>query len=198
MVWRNGFAFELSDEEKFACETAANFAAKEIAPRAAQIDRDHLFPQELLPKMGALGLMGSVVPVEYGGSGLSTVAYALIVEELSAACASTGIIVSAHTSLCMTPVIQYGTLQQKEEFLPALAAGEGLGCFALSEPSTGSDAASITCGYTRDGDDFIINGTKNWITNGPEATVCVFSALTTRVSSVFGRANFHDLHNHDK
>lgn len=176
MVWRNGFAFDLSDEEKFACETAGSFAAKEIAPLAAQIDREHLFPKELLPKMGALGLMGSVVPIEYGGSGLSTVAYALIIEELSAACASTGIIVSAHTSLCMTPIIQFGTPQQKEEFLPPLAAGEGLGCFALSEPSTGSDAASITCGYTKDGDDFIINGTKNWITNGPEATVCVLFA----------------------
>ena len=131
MVWRNSIAFELSDEENFACDTASSFAAKEVAPLAAKIDREHYFPSELLPKMGALGLMGSIVPEEYGGAGLSTVAYALIIEELSAACASTGIIVSAHTSLCITPILDYGTPEQKSYFLTKLASGEALGCFAL-------------------------------------------------------------------
>jgi butyryl-CoA dehydrogenase len=176
MVWRNGFAFDLSDEEKFAFETANSFAQKEVAPLATKIDQEHYFPRELLPKMGALGLMGAIVPPEYGGAGLSTVAYALIVEELSAACASTGIIVSAHTSLCVSPILHFGNSEQKEKFLPKLASGEALGCFALSEPGTGSDAASITTTYRQEGNEFVLNGTKNWITNGPEAGVCVVFA----------------------
>ena len=173
MVWRESVAFELSEEENFACDTARAFAEKEVAPLAAKIDQEHYFPKELLPKMGDLGLMGAIVPPEYGGAGLSTLAYALIIEELSAACASTGIIVSAHTSLCVTPILDYGSEEQKRYFLPRLASGKALGCFALSEPSTGSDAAAIATTYKRDGDDFILNGTKNWITNGPEADVCV-------------------------
>jgi butyryl-CoA dehydrogenase len=176
MVWRDGFAFDLSEEETFACETASTFAQREVAPLAAKIDREHYFPRELLPKMGDLGLMGAIVPPEFGGAGLSTVAYALIIEELSAACASTGIIVSAHTSLCVSPILEYGTQEQKEYFLPRLASGKALGCFALSEPGTGSDAAAISTTYRRDGDDFILTGTKNWITNGPEADICVVFA----------------------
>jgi len=117
MVWRDSVAFDLSEEENFACDTAKAFAEKEVAPLAAKIDREHYFPRELLPKMGELGLMGAIVPTEYGGAGLSTLAYALIVEELSAACASTGIIVSAHTSLCVTPIMDYGTPEQKQYFL---------------------------------------------------------------------------------
>ena len=118
MVWRDSVAFELSDEENFACDTAHTFAQNEVAPLAAKIDREHYFPRELLPKMGDLGLMGAIVPQEFGGAGLSTLAYALIIEELSAACASTGIIVSAHTSLCVTPILDYGTDEQKRYFLP--------------------------------------------------------------------------------
>lgn len=178
MVWRDSIAFELTEEENFACETARAFAEKEVAPLAVKIDREHYFPRELLPKMGALGLMGAIVPQEYGGAGLSTLAYALIVEELSAACASTGIIVSAHTSLCISPIIEFGTEEQKEYFLPKLASGRALGCFALSEPGTGSDAAAIKTTVRREGDEFVISGTKNWITNGPEADVCVLFATS--------------------
>jgi butyryl-CoA dehydrogenase len=126
--------------------------------------------------MGDLGLMGAIVPPEFGGAGLSTVAYALIIEELSAACASTGIIVSAHTSLCISPILEYGTQEQKEYFLTRLASGKALGCFALSEPGTGSDAAAIATTYRKDGDEYIVTGTKNWITNGPEADICVVFA----------------------
>jgi butyryl-CoA dehydrogenase len=194
MVWRESVAFELSEEENFACDTASAFATKEVAPLAAKIDREHYFPRELLPAMGDLGLMGAIVPVEYGGAGLSTLAYALIIEELSAACASTGIIVSAHTSLCITPIMDYGSDQQKGYFLPRLAAGKALGCFALSEPSTGSDAAAITTTYKRDGDSFIINGTKNWITNGPEADVCVvFASSDTSKGNKAISAFVHDM-----
>ena len=194
MVWRNSIAFELSDEENFACDTAASFAAKAVAPLAAKIDREHYFPSELLPKMGALGLMGSIVPEEYGGAGLSTVAYALIIEELSAACASTGIIVSAHTSLCITPILDYGTPEQKSYFLTKLASGEALGCFALSEPGTGSDAAAITTTYRKEGEEYILSGTKNWITNGPEAGVCVVFATSDTNKGNKGISAFvHDM-----
>lgn len=194
MVWRESVAFELSEEENFACDTARAFAEKEVAPLAAKIDQEHYFPKELLPKMGDLGLMGAIVPPEYGGAGLSTLAYALIIEELSAACASTGIIVSAHTSLCVTPILDYGSEEQKRYFLPRLASGKALGCFALSEPSTGSDAAAIATTYKRDGDDFILNGTKNWITNGPEADVCVVFASSDTSKGNKGITTFvHDM-----
>jgi butyryl-CoA dehydrogenase len=194
MVWRDSIAFELSEEEQFACDTAHAFAEKEVAPLAAKIDREHYFPRELLPQMGALGLMGAIVPQEYGGAGLSTVAYALIIEELSAACASTGIIVSAHTSLCVTPILDYGTPEQKQYFLPRLAAGSALGCFALSEPGTGSDAAAITTTYRKEGNEFVLNGTKNWITNGPEAGVCVVFATSDTTKGNKGITAFvHDM-----
>jgi len=194
MVWRDSFPFELSDEENFACDTAHSFAEKDVAPLASKIDRDHYFPKELIPKMGELGLMGSIIPPEYGGSGLSTLAYALIIEELSAACASTGIIVSAHTSLCVTPILDYGTEEQKKYFLPRLASGQALGCFALSEPSTGSDAAAITTTYREDGDGYVINGTKNWITNAPEAGVCVvFASHDTSKGNKAITAFVHDM-----
>lgn len=194
MVWRDSVAFELSEEENFACETAHTFAQKEVAPLASKIDKEHYFPRELLPKMGALGLMGAIVPTEYGGAGLSTLAYALIIEELSAACASTGIIVSAHTSLCISPILEFGTKEQKERFLPRLASGAALGCFALSEPGTGSDAAAIKTTVRRDGEDFIISGTKNWITNGPEADVCILFATSDTTKGNKGICAFvHDL-----
>ena len=176
MSWRDSIAFELSEGETFAYETSSKFAREVVAPLAAKIDQEHYFPKELIPQMADLGLMGAVVPEEYGGSGLSYVAYVLIIEELSAACASTGIIVSAHTSLCTAPVLEYGTEDQKKEFLPLLAGGKKLGCFALSEPGTGSDAAALTCTARKEGDHYIINGTKNWITNGPEAGICVLFA----------------------
>lgn len=194
MVWRDSVAFELSEEEHFACDTAHAFATKEVAPLAAKIDREHYFPRELLAPMGSLGLMGAIVPQEYGGAGLSTLAYALIIEELSAACASTGIIVSAHTSLCITPILDYGTPEQKQYFLPRLASGSALGCFALSEPGTGSDAAAITTTYRKEGNEFVLNGTKNWITNGPEAGVCVVFATSDTTKGNKGISAFvHDM-----
>lgn len=194
MVWRDSIAFDLSEEENFACDTAKSFTEKEVAPLAAKIDREHYFPRELLPKMGALGLMGAIVPQEFGGAGLSTLAYALIIEELSAGCASTGIIVSAHTSLCISPILEFGTKEQKQEFLPRLASGKALGCFALSEPSTGSDAAAIQTTVRKEGDEFIVSGTKNWITNGPEADVCVLFATSDPSKGNKGICAFvHDL-----
>jgi butyryl-CoA dehydrogenase len=186
--------FPLSPEEELAVDTARDFAQAEVAPLAAKIDREHHFPRELIQPMADLGLMGVFVPSEFGGAGLSNVAYALIIEELSAACASTGIIVSAHSSLCVSPIIEYGNEAQKAEFLPRLASGKALGCFCLSEPSSGSDAASISCTYRREGDEFVINGTKNWITNGPEADVAILFATSDTSKGNKGISAFvHDL-----
>lgn len=177
MVWQDGFAFALSEEEQMVRETARSFARKEVLPLAAALDAEHRFPKELIPQMGGLGFMGAFVPGDYGGAELSTVAYAIIIEELAAACASTSIICSAHNSLCIYPILAYGSEEQKQTFLPELASGSKLGCFALSEPGTGSDAATLTCSVKPVGDEFEINGTKNWITNAPEADTCILFAM---------------------
>lgn len=176
MKWEDGFYFDLSDEEKASQEAARNFATKEVLPLAAKIDKEHYFPKELIPKLGSLGFFGVCVPEEYGGSGFSQVAYCLVIEEISAACASTGVILSAHNSLCLSPIIDYATPDQKKMFLPKLASGEHLGSFSLSEPGTGSDAASMTCKVEVKGDSFIVNGTKNWTTNGPQSDINILIA----------------------
>lgn len=176
MSWVDGFAFDLPEDVLMVQESARQFAEGEVLPLAARIDREHWFPAELIPKMGALGFMGAFIPAEYGGADLSILAYALIVEELAAACASTAIIVSAHNSLCVAPLLEFGSEEQKKMFLPDLASGRSLGCFALSEPSTGSDAANLLCMVKKEGDDYIINGTKNWITNAPRAGTCILFA----------------------
>ena len=113
-MWTDGFAFELDEDTRLAQEMARSFAQDKVAPLAEKIDKEHYFPRELLPQLGELGFMGAAVPAEYGGSGLSYVAYALIIEELAAACATTSIIVSAHHSLCIAPILDYGTEEQKQ------------------------------------------------------------------------------------
>ena len=175
--WVDGFEFELSEEVRMVQDMARSFSEKEVLPMAAEIDQEHKFPKALIPKMGALGFMGATVPTEYSGSGLSTVAYCLIIEELAAACASTSIIMSAHNSLCLSPIANFGTEEQKKAVLPSLCSGESLGCFALSEPGTGSDAARLTCKVEKKGDKYIVNGAKNWVTNGPEADHCVLFTM---------------------
>ncbi|MCB0319423.1 MAG: acyl-CoA dehydrogenase family protein [Bdellovibrionales bacterium] len=178
MVWEDGSSLGLSEDEIAIRDAARSFAQSRVKPLAAEIDRDHRFPEELIPELGALGFLGACVPSEFGGAELSQVAYTLIVEELAAACASTSIIVSAHNSLCIAPILKFGSDAQKQEFLPSLASGAALGCFALSEPGSGSDAAALTCKAHAEGDEYIINGTKNWITNGPKANVCILIATT--------------------
>lgn len=121
--------------------------------------------------------MGVLVPTEYEGSGMSMISYCFVIEELAAACASTSVVVSAHNSLCISPILEFGSESQKKKFLPKLATGKAIGCFALSEPGTGSDAANLTCSVKKVGDKYIINGAKNWITNGPVADVCVLFAM---------------------
>jgi butyryl-CoA dehydrogenase len=177
MAWIDGFQFALDDDIKMIQEVARNFAETDVLPLAEKIDKDHYFPKELVAKLSQLGFMGINVPAEYGGSDLSYTAYAIIIEEIAAACASTAVIISAHNSLCISPILKFGTDDQKKEYLPKLTKGEHLGCFALSEPGTGSDAANLTCTVKKDGDDYVISGTKNWITNAPEASTCVLLAM---------------------
>src|SRR5687768_4167603 len=168
----------LTDEQEALLRTCREFADREIRPIAAQLDREARFPKELVARMAELGLMGIEVPVELGGSGLDTVAYVLAMEEISSACASTGVIMSVNNSLVCDPLMKFGTPEQKEQWLVPLASGQKLGCFMLSEPEAGSDAAAQRTVARRDGDGYIIDGTKNWITNGPQADVAILMCMT--------------------
>ena len=171
---------ELSETQRELRDTVRAFAQERVKPAAAETDRSSRFPHELLAELGRLGVMGCFVPERYGGAGFDYVAYAVAVEELSAACAATGVIFSAHASLATWPILALGTEAQRKRYLPRMASGEWLGCFALSEPSSGSDAGSIRTTARRDGDCYVLNGTKNFITNAPDAAVAiVFASLDT-------------------
>ena len=172
--------FSFTDEQAMVQKTAADFARHEVLPQAAEIDRAHRHPAELVARMAELGLMGIAVPEAYGGAGFDALSCALALEEVSRACASTGVIMSVNNSLVCDPLVAFGTEEQKREFLVPLASGKTLGCFALSEPDAGSDAAAQKTFARRDGDDYVITGTKNWITNGPVADTCVLHAMTDR------------------
>jgi butyryl-CoA dehydrogenase len=170
---------ELTPEHEMVRDMARDFAVKEIEPQAPANDREHRFPAELIRKMGDLGLMGMMVPEAYGGGGLDAVAYVLAMEEISRACASTGVIMSVNNSLVCGPVLDFGTEAQKQRWLPGLARGERLGCFALTEPNNGSDAAAARTTAVRDGEGrWRVNGAKQFITNAPQADICVFFAQT--------------------
>jgi len=168
-------------EDQLAVQaTARDFAQQEVLPKAAAIDREHRHPTELVQRMAELGFLGIAVPEEWGGSGLDNVSYALAMEEISRACASTGVIMSVNNSLVCDPIYRFGTDAQKERWLKPLAAGQLLGCFALSEPEAGSDAAAQRTTATQDGDGWVLQGTKNWITNGPVADACVLFAMNDK------------------
>ena len=170
--------FNLSDEQRMIQEMARNFAVKEVAPKAAEIDQNHRFPSELVAKMGELGLMGIMVDPASGGAGMDTVCYVLALEEISAACASTGVIMSVNNSLVCDPVERNSTPEQKEKFLKPLASGAKLGCFGLTEPNAGSDVIGQRTRAVLDGNEWVLNGTKNFITNGKEADIAVVFAMT--------------------
>src|SRR5579859_6180678 len=144
--------FELSDEQRMIRDTARDFAAREVAPKAAELDKSGRWPAELVKKMGELGLMGVAIPEEYGGAGMDAVSYALAMEEISAACASTGVIMSVNNSLFSDPVYKFGTDDQKARILAPVAAGKKLGCFGLTEPMSGSDAQTMVTGAEKTGD----------------------------------------------
>lgn len=159
-------------------QTLSQFAAQEIAPRAAEIDRNNDFPKDLWPKLGALGLLGITIPEEYGGSGMSYLAHAIAMEEISRASASVGLSYGAHSNLCLNQIRLNGTEEQKQQYLPALCSGEHVGALAMSEPNAGSDVVSMRLRAERQGDEFVLNGNKMWITNGPDANVYVIYAKT--------------------
>jgi butyryl-CoA dehydrogenase len=172
--------FELSQEQQLFREMVREFAAKEVAPLAKRVDEEGMFPHETVKQMGELGLMGVAIPTEYGGAGADNVCYAIAIEEIARACASTSVIVSVNNSLVADPIYKFGTEAQKRKYLIPLATGSILGCFALSEPGVGSDAAGQQTSARRDGNAFILNGTKNFITNALEAEIALVFATVDR------------------
>ncbi len=174
--------FSLTEEQLAVQKTAREFAQNEVLPKAAEIDREHRHPVELVKRMAELGFLGIAIPEQFGGSGFDHLSYALAMEEISRACASTGVIMSVNNSLVCDPINRFGTDGQKHEWLTPLASGKLLGCFALSEPEAGSDAAAQRTTALRDGDGFVLQGTKNWITNGPVADVCVLFAMNDKAA----------------
>lgn len=169
----------LTEEQVLFQKTARDFAMKELAPIASQLDEEACFPGEIIKKLGELGFMGIAIPEEYGGAGADYRCYVLAIEEISKACASTGVIVSVNNSLVCDPLLTFGSEEQKRRYLTPLAKGEKLGCFALTEPNAGSDASNQQTTVRRDGDFYILNGNKIFITNAPEADIAI----------VFGQAD---------
>jgi len=173
--------FELSEEQSLIRDTVREFAESEIGPSAAQRDEEERFDRSLMfDSLAELGLTGIVFPEEYGGAGADYLSYAIAVEELSRVCASTGVTLSAHISLGANPIYLFGTESQKQQFLVPLATGEKMGAFGLTEPSAGSDAGSTKTTAVRDGDDWLLNGSKIFITNGGEAEIYVVLARTDK------------------
>ncbi|MBE3119701.1 MAG: acyl-CoA dehydrogenase [Candidatus Atribacteria bacterium] len=158
--------FELSQDHKVLQSSVRDFVEKEIKPIAIQIDEAHHIPEQLVLKMREMGLLGSYLPEAYGGAGLDILSYAIVVEEVSKACGSSGVLISAHTSLACDPIYQFGTEEQKKKHLPPLVTGEKIGSFLLTEPEAGSDVAGLATTYQKDGDHFVINGNKIFVTNG--------------------------------
>jgi butyryl-CoA dehydrogenase len=171
-------------------DMVAKFSDSEVAPLAQQIDHDGKIPQDLINKLFENGFMGSYIPEEFGGAGMDYSSYSIIVEEISRGCASTGVLVSAHTSLCMWPILNFGTPEQKKKYLPGLASGGMVGCFCLSEPNAGSDPGGLTTFAEDKGDYFEISGVKNWITNGRDAYIAIVMAKTTKTTDHKGVTAF--------
>ena len=169
---------ELSEEQQMIQALAREFAEKEVKPVAALLDQEARFPHETVKRMGELGLMGIAVPEAYGGSGADTVAYVLALEEIAKACASHAVIMSVNNSLYCDPVLKYGTDEQRKKFLAPFASGQQIGCFALTEPQAGSDATNQHTLAVRDGDGYVLNGRKVFVTNGREASVALVFAQT--------------------
>ena len=183
--------FSLTDEQREIQALAREVADTEIAPHAAEWDREHRFPRELFAKLGELGLMGVCVPEELGGAGADFVSYVLVLEELSRADAGVGVTVAVHTSAATLPIVAFGTDEQRERFVPPLARGEGLGAFALTEPGSGSDAGSLRTTAVSDGDGWRITGAKQWCTNGSHAsTFLLFARTDTETAGARGVSAF--------
>ncbi|MFO0742940.1 MAG: acyl-CoA dehydrogenase family protein [Labilithrix sp.] len=172
--------FDLTEEQRLVRDTARDFALREVAPKAAEIDKSGRWPAEIVAKMAELGFLGVAIPQEYGGAGLDALTYALVMEEISAACASCGVIMSVNNSLFCDPLYKFGTDAQKKDILTPVASGKKLGCFGLTEPMSGSDAQTMVTSAEKTADGWVLNGAKNWITNGPHADFILVFAVTHR------------------
>ena len=182
--------FNLSQEHQMLRELYRSFATNEVMPLAEAVDEEERFPQETVEKMKKLGFFGVPFPKAYGGEGGDNLAYAMLVEELSKACATTGVIISAHTSLCAAPIYEFGTEDQKQKFLVPLAKGEKLGAFGLTEPNAGTDASAQQTVAVLDGDDYILNGSKVFITNAGYADLYIIIAMTDSSKGTRGMSAF--------
>ncbi len=186
---------DLTDEQRLLQTTCRDFAAAELLPHARQWDEEKHFPAEAVTKLAELGLLGIAVPMEWNGAGMDNVGYAVAMEEISRGCASTGVIMSVNNSLYCDPLLKYGNDEQKRAWLAPFASGEKLGCFALTEPEAGSDAAAQKTTAEKKGDAYVIRGSKNFITNGPQADAVVLFAMTNRAAGNKGISAFVvDLH----
>ena len=164
---------DLTEEQQLLQKSVREFAEAEVKPRAKEIDETGHFPLDTFKKAAELGLTGVAVGENYGGAGMDHVSYAIVIEEISRVCASTGVILSVQNSLCCDPILRFGTDEQKQKFLVPFARGEKIGCYALTEPQAGSNAAALTTKAVRKGDTYVINGTKAWITNGGAADAAI-------------------------
>jgi butyryl-CoA dehydrogenase len=182
--------FELTELQRETQRLCREFAARELIPHARQWDEEHAFPKQAVKQLAELALLGVAVPERYGGAGLDNVAYAIAIEEISRGDASTGVILSVNNSLYCDPLLKYGTEEQKQAFLVPFARGDKLGCFGLTEPEAGSDAAAQKTTAVRQGDSYAINGSKNWITNGPLADAIVLFAMTDKAAGHRGISAF--------
>jgi acyl-CoA dehydrogenase len=170
--------FALTEDLTMLRDMARDFADGELKPRAAQHDRDERIDPAVMSQLGELGLWGLTIPEEYGGAGMGNLALTIVLEELNRGCAATGVTVSVHNSLCGAPITKWGTDAQKQEWLPKLATGEVLGAYALTEPASGSDAAALQTRAVKDGDDYVLDGTKIWVTTGSLAGLVIVYART--------------------
>ncbi len=182
--------FNLNKTQELFRQMIREFAEKEVKPLAAEIDEQERFPQETVDKMAKLGIFGIPVPKQYGGAGGDNIMYSIAVEELSRCCATTGVVVSAHTSLCMSPILQFGTEEQKMKYVPKLASGEWIGAFGLTEPNAGTDAAGQQTTAVLDGEEWVINGNKIFITNAGHANVYIVIAMTDKSLGTKGISAF--------
>ena len=181
--------FQLDQQHEMARSLFREFAEKEVKPHAIDVDETEVFPRETVEKMEKYGFMGIPIPKEYGGQGCDPLTYVMCVEELAKVCGTTAVIVSAHTSLCCDPIMHYGTEEQKQKFLVPLAKGEKLGAFGLTEPGAGTDAQGVQTKAVLDGDSYVLNGSKCFITNGKEADIYIIIAYTDIQVDARGRKN---------
>ena len=182
--------FSYSKTEQLFLQMVREFAEKEVKPLAAEVDEQERFPIETVEKMGKLGMMGIPVPKQYGGAGGTVQMYIMAVEELSRVCATTGVVLSAHTSLCVAPIMEHGTEEQKMKYLPKLASGEWIGAFGLTEPNAGTDAAMQQTTAVDAGDHWVLNGSKIFITNASYANVFIVMAMTDKSLGTKGISAF--------